>query len=243
MKRASLNKILLSLAAVTFNTYCSAVIAMGLQVSPMAIEMSKTENAKELWLLNAGSSAMHTQVRAFAWDQENNKNTLVKTQELIISPPIANIPPGGRQLVRVIKKDSLKNDNTFSAYRIMINEIPVSSEKQTGVDFVMEYSVPVFINSVSTVSNEHETYAVSLSRERNDYSITLNNNGENFAKIYNLTYKNKNGGVVDVVPGLLGYVLPGRTMTWSFSSSLITNSSRGGVFEYFINGNRYSKQF
>ncbi len=76
--------------------------AATLQVYPVNIGFCAGETAQAVYVKNTGSAAIGAQIRAYAWHQQNNKEVLSDTGDLLVSPPMTNIPAGRQQLIRVI---------------------------------------------------------------------------------------------------------------------------------------------
>ena len=77
--------------------------ASGLQIAPTSLALAPGGPAQALWLTNTGDHELRAQVRAYHWSQAGGHDALEATQALVASPPMLDIPPGGRQLVRVIR--------------------------------------------------------------------------------------------------------------------------------------------
>ncbi|WP_257227258.1 molecular chaperone, partial [Acinetobacter sp. YH16049] len=101
------------------SSFCSLAQAASLQVSPILVEFSSQEKAKELWLTNTGKTNIRAQVRMQEWTQLNNQEILEPTKKLIASPLITEIKPGQRQLVRLIKPANT-NSTHEQAFRVLV---------------------------------------------------------------------------------------------------------------------------
>src|SRR6476619_5108472 len=81
----------------------TSATAGSLQVSPILLEFGDKDMARELWLSNSGPEPIRAQIRVEAWSQEGGVDTLRPTRELLASPPMAELAPGARQLVRIVR--------------------------------------------------------------------------------------------------------------------------------------------
>lgn len=213
-------------------------LAIGLQVSPISVEFSENNNATELWLFNKSSSPLEAQLRVYSWEQKENKNELLPTKSLIVSPPFTKIPAGGKQLVRLIKGERSNNANSMGFYRVVVNELPRQSSKQKGVDFVMEYSVPVFIMNETINKNENNT-DFRLTERNGKKFLTVINKGDYYNKIHSIFYVSPTGKKTSLLPGFVGYVLPGKEMEWELNHEF-TFDNKQGTLEYTINNKQKS---
>lgn len=215
--------------------YAVPAAASGLQVSPISITLRAERNADGLWLSNTGETALHAQVRVFRWTQESGEEKLLPSQELAISPPMLALAPGGRQLVRVIRLGPPPQD-VEASYRVIVDELPLetAAAKKSGLQFVLRYSIPVFLSPAG------EAPPASALRARLDVSeakaaLEIDNPGKVHAQIADLVFIDAAGQRHAVAPGLLGYALPGQRMRWPLAhpSSLF---DKGGTLKARING-------
>lgn len=191
--------------------------ASGLQVAPTGIEfLPSSSPAQGLWLTNTGDQPLHAQVRVFHWTQADGKDVLTRTQALAASPPMLTLAPGAQQMVRVIRLGA-QNASSEDAYRLLVDELPQpDQQKQTGVRYVLRYSIPVFIEPANPL--DAATIAASLrwslAREGTGIALQVQNTGPVHAQLSDVSLLPPGGAPIAVSAGLLGYVLPGMTMRW-----------------------------
>ncbi|HVT33239.1 MAG TPA: molecular chaperone [Rhodanobacteraceae bacterium] len=183
--------------------------ASGLQIAPTSLALAAGGPAQAIWLTNTGDRLLRAQVRAFRWSQDEGKDALDPTHALVASPPMLSIPPGGRQLVRVIRSGTQAASGE-QAFRLLIDELPVDEGKQNGVQYVLRYSVPVFVGA-GTAPDLHW----SATADNGEIRLEVRNAGTAHAQISTLRLAGADGAATPLVPGLLGYVLPGATMRWT----------------------------
>ena len=187
----------------------SQASASGLQVAPTSLELAAAGPAQALWLTNTGDHALHAQVRAYKWSQVTGKDELQPTQDVVASPPMLDVPAGGRQLVRVIRTGAAGAGE--QTYRLLVDELPVGGEaKQTGVNYVLRDSVPVFIGVNGTPARQW-----SSTVDNEGLKLEIHNSGSAHAQVSYVSLVSPAGAPTELVPGLLGYVLPGATMHWT----------------------------
>lgn len=208
------------------------VSASGLQVTPVTLTFSPQQNSAGIWLSNNGPEPIQAQVRTFLWSQKNFKDELTPTKDIIISPPMIKLAPNEQQLVRVIRNSTTLGESEKS-YRLSINEIPISSVKSNKLQFVLHYSLPIFVQPVnmppSTVLLEWQ-----LSSNTNNL-ITLQNKGNTHAQISTVNIVNCKGKRININSGLLGYALAQTSMQWKVAS-MDTCSGKNNKLEATING-------
>ena len=205
--------------------------ASGLQIAPTSLTIATGGPAQGLWLTNTGDRELRAQVRAYHWSQSGGKDQLDPTQAIVASPPMLSIPPGGRQLVRVIRTGQDAQASGEQAFRLLVDELPLGGEdKQSGVQYVLRYSVPVFVGTSGT-----PTLQWSGTFGNDGLALDVHNGGSAHAQISGLGLSSAGGAPVDLNAGLLGYVLPGATMHWTLKVPAGTNTANASI-KALING-------
>ena len=231
---------------ITAFVVCGGAGASGLQVSPVTLTIQGTQNADGLWLSNTGSNVVSAQVRVYRWTQEGGADKLTPSRALLISPPMLQLPVDGRQLIRAIRAGAPPSGPgaVQEAYRVIIDELPVSAptsaassvagNEKKGLQFVLQYSVPVFIEPATGPASA-PVLSWAVRNEAGKAVLEVSNSGGSHAQLADLTFINTSGQRTDVHAGLLGYVLPGATMRWSLKTLPVIFTS-GGSWEAMING-------
>jgi fimbrial chaperone protein len=215
---------------------CGAAGATGLQVAPISLQLQATQTADGLWLSNSGDTALHAQVRVYHWTQAGGTEQLTPSRGLVISPPMLGIDGGQRQLVRVIRVGAPPSGAAAveDAYRVVVDELPVDADTSRGVQFVLRYSVPVFVEPAGKDATAPKL-AWSLHREGDSAVLDVANSGDGHAQISQLVFTDSNGKHIPLSNGLLGYVLPGAHMRWTLEPDAGVFAA-GGTFNARING-------
>ena len=205
--------------------------ASGLQVEPTSVTI--TERSEEMWLVNSGDVPLQAQVRVYRWVQDADGERLEPTEDLLASPPMAQLAPGGRRLVRLVSTGARSCEDTF---RLAIDELPAPQTETAGLRYVMHYSVPVFVTP-----KRCEAIAPQLTwrieTQATTAHLVVNNGGAMHAQLADLTFVDANGQRTPLTPGLLGYVLAGAQMGFALAPSAET-FARGGKLEALVNGTR-----
>ncbi|MGL4721490.1 MAG: fimbrial biogenesis chaperone [Kluyvera intermedia] len=217
-----------ALIGLLFSGYAAA---SGLQVTPVTLTLEQTQRAEGIWLSNSGDSPINAQVRVFRWSQSSYKDQLAASQGLVISPPMLTIPPGGQQLIRVIRTGSPAK--VEDAYRLSINELPQSAAKKNNLQFVLHYSVPVFIQPPG-VTDTYAKLQWQIQHSDGRAWLEVSNQGDGHAQLSEVNIISASGSRRNITPGLLGYVLPGSTMRWPLPAS----AGQGEKLEAMVNGKK-----
>ncbi|MET0935648.1 MAG: molecular chaperone [Luteibacter sp.] len=205
--------------------------ASGLQVSPIGLRLPSTAQADALWLTNTGSDTVHAQVRVFRWSQADGKDVLEPSRDLVVSPPMVTIAPGDRQMVRVIRQVDPPS-GVEASYRVVVDELPIDAGEQTGLKFVLRYSIPVFLAPRGDPTVK-ATLQATWDRSPDGPMLRVTNSGSGHAQIADVVWRGEKGQGATLLSGLVGYALPGSTMSWHLPQGAQPN---GGAVKARING-------
>ena len=215
------------------------VMASGLQVSPVSLNLQARENASGLTLSNTGDKVVHTQLRVYHWSQDKKGDQLTASRGLLASPPMIELQPGESQLIRIIRASAPPSGigAVEDAYRLSIDEIPVkSAEAKTGLQFSLSYSLPVFVQPVGVKKTAPKLqWNYTVQPDGKQVQLRVSNSGNGHAQLAKLSVDDATGKNIEINSGLLGYVLPGATMQWTLKvpPNELKNS---GKIKVMING-------
>lgn len=224
-----LKSLFLSLAAMT----ATPIMAAGLQVTPIMLEIGKSQPSDGLWLSNTGSNPLHAQVRVFEWTQHNNKDVLQTTRNFVASPPLIQIDAGQKQFIRLVRTGQQQNPQE-TAYRIVVDELPLENDTRKGVTFVLRYSVPVFIQGSQEKQDVKLDWKIS-SNANKAAVLSVTNTGNTRAQLSGLSFTHSKGKTVSLNNGLVGYVLGNSSMQWEIAPKAQLFAA-GGVLGVRVNG-------
>lgn len=206
--------------------------AASLQVAPTSLTLQAKQSADGLWLSNSGDAPVQVQLRVFRWTQKDGKERLEPTRDLVISPPMQTLPPGERQLVRLVRTRPIAPTSEMS-YRVIVDELPAPNKEQQGLQFVLRYSVPVFVVPETQTPIAPSLRTSLVAAEDGQMAIEIENSGSEHAQIADLVYTDASNKQETIIPGLVGYVLPGQRMRWPLKSP--ASRFADGVFKARIN--------
>lgn len=246
----------------------AACAAASILVWPIDPVIEHDDSGATIWLENNGKSASRIQIRALGWTQAQGTDELVPQESIVVSPPAAEIQPGQRQLLRLIRSVAVPPGKE-EAYRVLIDEIPGQSRppepasgvqtsdrpvdatvgQGTGLAFQLRYSVPLFVSGTGAWTREDarkHPNQQAAAQPALTYSVE-NKQGQRWLVL-------RNGGAVHArlshasyvlggrevwnVPGLLGYVLAGAEMRFEIPPTV----QAGGVLKAHINSDREPRE-
>lgn len=207
--------------------------ASSVLVWPVYPNIEADQNAVPLWLENRGTDTVTLQIRVLAWKQRNMQDRYADQANVIASPPFSTIPPGQRQLVRLMRITSVSAGKE-EAYRIIIDELPSSGkdtkENGAGLKLQMRYLLPLFVNGLGIWTQARADKAERdpatstkpvLSWRVVNRELIVRNRGAVHARLSNVfwgTTPQDKVHALTVAAGLLGYILPGQEMKWPLPS-------------------------
>lgn len=214
----------LAAAAAWLSLGLCAAQAGQFSVSPVLIEMRSPDKASTLTLKNNADQSLGVQLRVFLWQQSNGEEQLLATDDLVLSPPIANVPPFAEQIVRIVDRRSGAIEAERS-YRVFVDELPaqVGPQSERQVNVLLRYSLPVFIQSGR--QGEVARPVWKLSQQGQDLTLAVRNEGKRRLRLSEVRIETPDGAIAPFGSGLLGYVLAGSERHWT--GQLQNNGSLG----------------
>lgn len=117
--------------------------ASSFQVNPVLIKVDVDKTAAIVVVTNGDSQPLSVRIRAFAWTQDGGSDRYAETPDMLVSPPIATIPAGKSQIVRVGPRQRGRIGER--AYRLVVEEIPAARSGQQTVRMALRFDVPMYV--------------------------------------------------------------------------------------------------
>jgi fimbrial chaperone protein len=189
-------------------------------VSPVRLYMGVKDRAIAVTVENEGSTPVTVQAESFVWAQTaDGKDKLTPTDDLIVSPPIAKIAPGGRQVLRLARIGAPDMSQQLT-YRLIVSEVPevrkakqTEEDKKLNIQFHLAMSMPVFITPPAAKRElECQITKTSPAAAATPLQAQCKNTGTAYAQIRQISFKRgeQNLGTFDATAK---YILPGATRT------------------------------
>lgn len=187
-----------------------AAFARGqLQAGPTQLEIGSETSSTRLTLRNTGDTPVAAQVRVYAWSQPDGEDYLVSSDDLAVSPPIVELPPGGRQVVRLVRLQASPSGRDGS-YRVVVDELPGDQEGEgSRVHLRMRYVIPLFTRAADAAA-----VALSCLSRHDGAQLVCDNHGGRAAQLGASRLFDAAGDQVVLSEGLYGYVLPASRRAW-----------------------------
>ncbi|GAK72895.1 putative fimbrial chaperone [Agrobacterium rubi TR3 = NBRC 13261] len=208
---------LFTLAAALFaGLYLSPSHAASLRVAPVVLDLTAPTASSSLRIWNDAQNPINVQVRVFRWTQQNGADVYTPVSDVVASPPMTQLKPGAENLVRIVRL-SKKVVKAEESYRVIVDELPSPTNRQTGmVNLVIRHSIPVFFSAPS-ITDAQPIWSVTP--QADGYRVSVSNKGAKRLRIANLKLSVGSGKAVAEHSGLVGYVLGDSVATWVVPAS------------------------
>jgi len=181
-------------------------------ISPLRVDFADTTGTAALTIRNEDAVPVVVQTQGLAWSQEGGQDALAPSRDLLISPAVFTLPPGGSQLVRVALRRGVDPVRELT-YRLTLQEVPqAASPDFNGLQVALRLSVPVFVEPRAAAAPD-----VSWAAARDadgKLSVTARNDGSAHARILSFSVKTADGATTVLEQPGLTYVLPGSSRQW-----------------------------
>ncbi|QNQ20804.1 molecular chaperone [Kosakonia sp. SMBL-WEM22] len=186
--------------------------------------LDEATKATELWIQNQGETPTTMQVRIVRWTQEGGLERYQQQGDVVASPPIVQIAPDSKQLIRLIKQAAIPAGKE-QAYRIIVDEIPQPDDPnkpKIGLKLQMRYSIPLFVYGQGVKTEREGAHHVFVQpaklhwrvvREGGQAQLEVRNDDSIHVRLSKVRVR-QGGQMRQVAEGLLGYVLPHSARRW-----------------------------
>lgn len=235
---------LLAVLALAWAGFIVHASAASLQVSPISIEIAPQEQGQAIYLSNTGSETVRAQVRVQQWSQADGQDQLAPTRDVVASPPLLEVQPGARQMVRIVRLQPA-TAGPEKTYRLIVDELPPeqaapAAGQSAGLRFLLRYSIPVFVQPRGALLATDP--AAPVAQPLTDLSqlaarvtgpgqpnpvLVIENGGARRVKLSQLVHVSPQGQRTVLTAGLVGYVLAGQRMQWPLA--LPAGALQGGA--------------
>lgn len=202
-----------------------------LQAGPTLLEIAPGASATRLRLGNSGDSVVSAQVRVYAWSQKDGEDTLAPSDHVVASPPIAQIEPGGEQVVRIVLAGPPASGSDLS-FRVVVDELPAEDAAgESAVKVRMRYLIPAFVRAPGAGEP-----VLNCSLTAGGTRLACRNDGERAARLGATALVDGTGQAVNLSEGLFGYVLPGSTRHWDLPKAPAARADGALKLDTQLNG-------
>lgn len=200
--------------------------AASITVSPIRVDVSPPANSATVTLRNDSALPTNLQIRIFRWKLNAGDDSYDETADVVATPPVATVPPGGSAQVRILRTSKAPWVGE-EPYRLIVDEIPDANRiRNAGVNVALRYAIPVFFRNPDATQAK---LAWSIRTEGGKRMLVATNRGDKTSRITNLRLDK-----TVLYSGLAGYVLGNSTRMWPLAARVTgarvtADSDQGGI--------------
>jgi fimbrial chaperone protein len=197
--------------------FCAGGLALAgsFTVDPVRVTLSPGHAVAAITVRNVASDASVIQLETSSWIQQDGKDVLAPSREILATPPIFTLPPGGSQIVRVGLRRAPDARRELT-YRLVLREIPPPQPIAQGLRVALAISIPVFVVSTHPVFSNLHWQALRLADGHIQLQAT--NTGNAHVQIGAVELSPVDGASPVIRESVATYVLPGNTRGWTLKS-------------------------
>jgi fimbrial chaperone protein len=184
-------------------------------ISPIRANLSAAHRTEALTILNPEDAPVVVQVRIVAWSQKSGTEQLDDTREVLVTPPVLQIPGNSEQIVRVALRREPDPAEELT-YRVIFEEVPQAAPAGfTGLRVALRLSVPIFVAPLQGKASAQVSWD-SHWLANGQLEIAATNRGSGHCQITD--FEAQFPGSLMPLRGVASkYVLPGSRMVWTLT--------------------------
>jgi fimbrial chaperone protein len=118
-------------------------LAAELRVAPVGFDLPAGTLTTTLNVWNTGTAPVTIQVRVYSWTRKGNDDILAPTKDVVASPPIGTLKPGGENLIRIVRVAGTKV-TVRENYRVLVDQLPDPKAAKAGVvNILVRHAIPL----------------------------------------------------------------------------------------------------
>lgn len=130
-------------AALALSTTARAEVR-GISLAPVLIELDTPRRVATLTVTNNTDRPLSLQSEVRTWRQENGADRYEETDDLVVVPALATVPPNNKQVFRIALAQRVASP-VERAYRLILEDIGGDSARTNEVSFRLTHDLPVLV--------------------------------------------------------------------------------------------------
>jgi fimbrial chaperone protein len=188
-------------------------VVHALTISPVLVELSPARRIVSITITNPGDRPIRFQTSTLSWTQSGGVDRYGETDELLVVPPIAEIPARGSQIFRVTTRMPFGPDER--AYRLIfedITEAVAPSADEVSINVRVNHDVPVFAEVAGKPRAVPRIGPCTGPSSASAGCVRIDNDGDRYLQLKSLTVEG-DGWHKDLAAAR---VLAGAWRQWTF---------------------------
>ncbi len=211
------------------------------QVSPVRVQLTPSSPTAAINVRNESQTdSVILQLRAMDWKQEAGEDVYTASTELIATPPIFTIPPGGTQTVRVGLRKTVQTD-IQQTFRLYLTEIPPAPKDGfQGLQVALNIGIPIFV-APKSLSGTPPVWRASLTPD-GKLALSATNASNAHVQILDAQIYDEKDSIAVAVLTEPKYILAGQSTRWQLALTRkpvgmmrLTVRTDGGSIETKVN--------
>ena len=195
-------------------------IAGSFEVNPIRVDLSANARSAALTVRNSGTEAVVVQTSVMSWTQENGQDDYASTRDVLGTPPIATIPAGGEQILRLGLRRAPDASNELT-YRVFLQEVPPPPKPGfQGLQVALRMSLPIFVQPSKAAAKAMLVWNLELLGD-DSLQLRLDNKGTGHIQVSEIGIYQPGRNEAIAGQALLVYVLPGQSRTWELKTQSV----------------------
>jgi fimbrial chaperone protein len=193
----------------------STAFAGSFVVNPVRLTLSASQTVGSLTVKNVGDEATVVQLETQSWTQHDGKDELTASTEILATPPIITIPPGGSRIVRVGLRRPADQQRELT-YRLFLREVPPPQPVAQGLRVALLISMPVFVVPPRVPAPQVQWHAVRL--HDGNIQLQATNSGHSHIQLGQLQVAAAGNGSAIATRDMADYLLPDNSRQWTVTT-------------------------
>lgn len=184
--------------------------AGSLKVNPVHINLPAGRQSASLRMTNGGAAPVSIRVVTYGWTQVGGSDVYSPTGNVIVSPPIFTIQPGGTQLVRIgLRSRSAK------AYRVIFEEIVRHQPSSSQIQVALRLNLPLYLPPPG--GGKADVRWKAWRDGAGDLFVEADNRGSAHAQVLEIAASDRAGGQT-ILSKQMGVILPASARRWKIGN-------------------------
>lgn len=188
-----------------------AASAGSFSINPIRLHLSGSQMVGSMTVRNQDTIPTVVQLELMKWSQQDGSDLYSPAKDMLATPPIFTLPPGGSQVIRVGLRGS-PDAQVEGAYRMFLREVPSPPTPGfQGLQVVLNISVPVFVKPAVSAMPALQWAAVRAGQGK--LKVSLTNGGNAHVRMDSFKMVRPDGLELSG-PQIPTYLLPRQSRDW-----------------------------
>jgi len=180
-------------------------------VNPVRVTLTGKEAVAAVTVRNESAEPTVVQLETFSWGQQQGKDSLEPTNEVLATPPILTIPPGASRIVRVGLRRPADPQRELT-YRLTLREVPPPDPLPQALRVALLISMPIFVDPPRAVAADLHWRVTRTSEGK--IRLQAQNTGFAHIQLGKVELTRADGGAAVASREMAEYVLPNNSREW-----------------------------